>query len=55
MAWLLYTVLIPAFASFSWAVATAGVANGSSALGYAAVFGRSLAGSDVTQRMNGFM
>ena len=46
-------MLIPAGCSRLWASWTCGVANGSLAIGYAAVAGRWLAGSDLIQAVNG--
>src|SRR4029077_11768179 len=48
-----YTVLTPSACSFCWASWTGGAANGSSAIGDAAVFGRWPGGSEATQLTNG--
>src|ERR1700749_169734 len=48
-----YTVLDPRSRSFCWASWTGGSANGSPAIGYAAVFGRWPGGSEATQLTNG--
>src|ERR1700730_265247 len=48
-----YTVFTPSADSFCWAGWTGGSANGSWAIGYAAVFGRWSAGSDAIHLTNG--
>src|SRR2546429_3402209 len=48
-----YTVLTPSAFSLVWASCTGGSANGSSAIGEAAVFGRWPGGSEATQLTNG--
>src|SRR4029077_18159851 len=47
-----YTVFTPSAFSLVWASCTGGSANGSSAIGYAAVLGRWPGGSEATQLTN---